>query len=252
MFNAKLFAPNTPPVTGNIKKTHIKEKLASIGVRIEDLSLGNFDNIGEFTAKKKRQPNSDLYSKAGAFFRPNYERGLLIYSLIKKYNLESYLEIGYGRGYSCLCAAMAFSELGKGSVTTVDPGLDTAQIEDLTKMFPGDWFKRIKFFCETSDKFFESQEVENAKFDLIYLDGDHRYDFIKRDWENSKDRYNKFLIFDDYHLPSKTQKDIEVSSLVDSINDDSKELIIMDRRIFLDDRGYTDDQIDYGQVILSR
>ena len=224
MFNTKLFAPNTPPVTGNIKKTHIKEKLASIGVRIEDLSLGNFDNIGEFTAKKKRQPNSDLYSKAGAFFRPNYERGLLIYSLIKKYNLESYLEIGYGRGYSCLCAAMAFSELGKGSVTTVDPGLDTAQIE----------------------------EVENAKFDLIYLDGDHRYDFIKRDWENSKDRYNKFLIFDDYHLPSKTQKDIEVSSLVDSINDDSKELIIMDRRIFLDDRGYTDDQIDYGQVILSR
>ncbi len=26
----------------------------------------------------------------------------------------------------------------------------------------------------------------------------------------------------------------------------------MDRRIFVDDRGYTDDEIDYGQVLLSR
>ena len=56
----------------------------------------------------------------------------------------------------------------------------------------------------------------------------------------------------EYHLPGKRQKDIEVSSVVDGIEDKSKELIIMDRRIFLDDRGYTDDQIDYGQVLITK
>ena len=43
---------------------------------------------------------------------------------------------------------------------------------------------------------------------------------------------------------------MEVSQLVDTIENDSKEMIIADRRIFFDDRGYSDDQIDYGQVIL--
>jgi hypothetical protein len=221
-------------------------------MNIEDLTLGHFDMIGEFTAKKKRDPGTELYSNVGAFFRPNYERGIMIYSLIKKYNLESFLEIGFGRGYGSFCAAMAFSELGKGTVTTVDPNLDQAQIEGLTKMFPSDWFKRINFCRDTSDNFFKNPEAENAKFDLIYLDGDHRYDFVKRDWENSKDRYNKFLIFDDYHLPTKSDKDIEVAAVVDYIDDDSKELIIMDRRIFVCDRGCTDEQIDYGQVLLTR
>ena len=27
-------------------------------------------------------------------------------------------------------------------------------------------------------------------------------------------------------------------------------MIVADRRIFFDDRGYTDEQIDYGQVVL--
>ena len=45
---------------------------------------------------------------------------------------------------------------------------------------------------------------------------------------------------------------IKITKVIDEINDDSKELIIGDRRIFIDDRGYTDDQIDYGQVLLTK
>ena len=47
-------------------------------------------------------------------------------------------------------------------------------------------------------------------------------------------------------------KKIDCSNLIDQIEDESKELIIMDRRIFLDDRGYTDEKIDYGQVLLTK
>ena len=63
---------------------------------------------------------------------------------------------------------------------------------------------------------------------------------------------NKILLFDDYHLPGKVEKDINCSNLIDQIEDNSKELIIMDRRIFFDDRGYTDDEINYGQVLLTK
>ena len=88
-----------------MKTINIKEKLKDIGMPLESLSLGEFDHIGEHTAKKERSPGSELYNRVGAFFRPNYERGLLIYSLIKKHNIRSFLEIGFGRGYGAMCAA---------------------------------------------------------------------------------------------------------------------------------------------------
>ena len=86
---------NLPPRTGNIKKINIRDKLVEIGTPVEDLSLGNFDFIGEYTAKKTRAQNSENWRKTGAFFRPNYERGILIYSLIRKHNIQSFLEIGF-------------------------------------------------------------------------------------------------------------------------------------------------------------
>ena len=253
MFNEKIFSV-PPKRTGNIKKTFIREKLKDLGTPAETLPLGLFDEIGEFTAKKKRSPDSDLYKTVGAYFRPNYERGLLITALIKKYNVKSYLEIGFGRGYSCFCAAMALSETTGGSVTVVDPVIDDTHLQNLTKVFPKEWFEKIDFCKATSDEFFNDRVYFNEirdSFDMIYIDGDHRYDFVKRDWENAKDRFKKIVLFDDYHLPSKNQKDIEVSSIIDHIDDYTKELVIMDRRVFLDDRGYSDSEIDYGQVIIT-
>ena len=221
----------------------------------DDISLGDFDTIGEYTAKKNRDKSSNLYKKVGCFFRPNYERGILIYSLIRKFNISSMLEIGFGRGYSTFCAAMAMHDSGiDGKITTIDSSFNKDYITHLSKIFPKQWFEKIQFVHSTSDQFFDKIDSKShTGYDFIYIDGDHRYDYVKRDWNNSKDLYNKFLLFDDYHLPTKDSgPGIECARLIDEIDDSSKELIIMDRRIFPDDRGYTDNQIDYGQVLLTR
>ena len=47
------------------------------------------------------------------------------------------------------------------------------------------------------------------------------------------------------------EKDIEVANLVDHIDGYNKELIITDRRIFLDDRK-DKEELDYGMVYLTK
>jgi len=238
-----------------MRQINIREKLKEIGMPLEELNLGNFDQIGEYTAKKTRSPDSTLYKSVGCFFRPNYERGLLIYSLIKKYNLTSFLEIGFGRGYGTFCAAMALQENGGGKIITIDPlfsDKNTKQhLDRLKDTFPREWFftNEIQYLSGYSQSILPSL---NEKFDLIYIDGDHTYKATKCDWLNTKGKFNKFLLFDDYHLPTKKQKDIECAKAIDEIDDFDKELIIMDRRIFFDDRRIPDEDIDYGQVLIER
>ena len=231
-----------------MKELMIKEKLISLGVELKDINLGDFDLIGEYTAKKNRNQNSDLYKKAGCFFRPNYERGILMYYLVKHMKIESVLEIGFGRGYSAFCIAKSMCDHNiDGKIVTVDPNFNENFLNQLAKIFPKEWFDKIDFVKATSDAYFDNN---NKNFDFIYIDGDHRYEAVQKDWDNSKNKFKKALLFDDYI--KRDQKDIECRKIIDEIKDESKELIKMDRRIFFDDRGIKDEDIDYGQVLLTK
>lgn len=234
-----------------MKETFIIDKLKELDVNIEDISLGDFDLIGEYTAKKNRGRDSDLFKNVGCFFRANYERGILMYYLTQKKNIETVLEIGFGRGYSSFCIAKAMCDKGiDGKITTVDPTFNKDFLNQLTKVFPRQWFEKIDFVECTADDYFKN--YPDKKFDFIYIDGDHRYEATKNDWENSKSRFNKALLFDDYHRPTKKKKDIECARVIDEITEYEKELIIMDRRIFYDDRNISDSDIDYGQVLIEK
>jgi hypothetical protein len=234
-----------------MEKLLIKEKLKKIGIDIKSISLGDFDQIGEFTAKKDRSPDKELYKSVGCFFRPNYERGILQHCLIEKFDLSSILEIGFGRGYSTFCMARAMCDLNiDGQITTVDPNLNEDFLKQLYSIFPKQWFAKINFIKATAESFYE--ENPNESYDLIYIDGDHRYEAVKIDWNYAKSHFNKFVLFDDYHASDKKQKDIECSTLINEIEGYHKELIIMDRRIFFDDRMISDEDINYGQVLLSK
>lgn len=233
-----------------MRQVNIRQKLEEMGVGLDSIVMGDFDFIGEYTAKRDRKPTDANYKKYGAFYRSNYERGILIYYLIRQFNLQSFLEIGFGRGYATFCAARAFHDAGiQGKIVTIDPALDEKYLQALQQVFKPEWFKMIQFAKGTSQ-----QVLPQIKdhFDLVYIDGDHSYAGTKHDWEKTKDLWDKFLLFDDYHLPSKDDPGIQCSQAIDEVDDPSKELIIMDRRMFFDDRQFTDQQIDYGQVLLTK
>ena len=136
-----------------MKTVHIKQKLEEIGVSLDSIVMGDFDYIGEYTAKRNRDQNDANYKKYGAFYRANYERGILIYYLIRQFNLTSFLEIGFGRGYATFCAAKAFYDSGvQGKIVTIDPKFDERFLKALQNVFPQDWFKCIQFVEGTSQQ----------------------------------------------------------------------------------------------------
>lgn len=229
-----------------MKTIDIREKLIEVQYPVETLTLGDFDQIGEFTSKKSRNQNDKLYKTAGAYFRPNYERGLLIYSLVKRFEIKTFFEIGFGRGYASICAAKAMCDMGwdDGKVFSVDPAVDDNHLKQIAQVFPREWFSKLYLIKGTVD---DAIPHLNGNVDMVYIDGDHRYEAVKHDWEMVKDRYNKFVLFDDYD--PKQNDAIQVKRLIDEIDLD-KELIIMDRRIFFDDRRLSDSEIDYGQVLI--
>src|SRR5580704_4092364 len=108
-----------------MRTVSIQQKLEEMGVALDGIVMGDFDYIGEFTAKRDRKPGDPNYKKYGAFYRSNYERGILIYYLIRQHNLSSMLEVGFGRGFATFCAARAFHDAGiVGKIVTVEPQLD--------------------------------------------------------------------------------------------------------------------------------
>jgi hypothetical protein len=232
-----------------MKKMFIQEKLSELGIESKDIMMGDFDIIGEYTAKKNRHRSHHLYKSKGCFFRPNYERGILMYYLVAKKKIKSALEIGFGRGYSTLCMAKAMCDHNiDGSIVTVDPNFNEEFLKQLRQIFPKEWFAKIEFVKLTSDEYFKKNKEKD--FEFIYIDGDHRYESVKNDWENSKNSFTKALLFDDYC--ERQQQDIECAKLINEISGFEKELIKMDRRIFFDDRRIPDEEIDYGQVLIER
>lgn len=230
-----------------MKKVNIKNKLEELQLPLDSFVLGDFDQIGELTAKKMRDPSHPLYRTAGAFFRPNYERGILITGLIKRFEIKSFLEIGFGRGYASFCAAKAMCEMGwdDATVYSVDPRFDQNHLSMLGKSFPREWFNRMSLIQGTIDDAILSLP---KVVDLVYIDGDHSYDAVKHDWESVKDRFNKYVLFDDYD-PQNTDSNMQVKRFIDELEIE-KELVITDRRIFFDDRRLSDSEIEYGQVLV--
>lgn len=168
--------------------------------------------IGDLTALKK-DSNSN-------FYRSNYKRGELLYSLITQYKPKTIVEFGTGRGYGALCMAKAIIDSNLDSyIYTIDYRNDTdkqiwpidfgnnpkiieASIKEIWSQFlPKELIDKIKLLTGTSEKIIENWETYNLPApDFGFIDGGHDYHTVKHDFYGMLSIANSHfkVLFDDY------------------------------------------------------
>lgn len=168
----------------------------------------------------------DWYPEAVRYLRGGHDRGrqygIYLYNLIKSNeNISTVINIGTARGFSAVCAAKALSEAGRnGVVHTIDvvpsdephdwgansesdPVLDMDQdisMRDFVERFHSpDNDTKIKFYTGRSSEILADINVTP---DLVFHDGKHTYDVVKKDMELSKSLADQRLlqIHDDCYL----------------------------------------------------
>lgn len=146
----------------------------------------------------------------------NYERGILLYCLIKKFGPKNILEFGTAKGFGTLMIAWGLNDINTdGEIFTIDlvnhdekithcykqSGKILSKIttrNELWGIVPPTWLKKIKILSGYSSEIISKNKLPKIQF--FYIDGAHFYDGVKHDFLSSlllSDSKSYFL-FDDY------------------------------------------------------
>ena len=153
---------------------------------------------------------------------PNFERGILLYSLITKYRPQNILEIGTAEGFSAICMAWALTDSNiDGKIFTIDPNpfdlpkkrintwdenakneFISLSTKDLwAKFAKKEWLQKIEVLTGYSGEILHKLSKELPKMDMGYIDGHHAYVAVRHDFHAflKQCSENFVLLFDDYH-----------------------------------------------------
>ena len=106
-------------------------------------------------------------------------------------NPTNILEIGFNRGSS----ALLFLHLSDAKVTSIDIVDNPTSVTYLSNSFKD----RFSFVLGNS---FELDMKLLGTFDLVFIDGDHEYNSVIRDLDQSLKVKPKYILFDDYEHPA--------------------------------------------------
>lgn len=113
----------------------------------------------------------------------------LLYGLVRSMKPEVCVEIGSARGKSACHIGMALKENGRGRLYAIDPHQLTTWNDidavDTLETFRSnisalDLSEQVVMVRSTSE---EAARKWDRRIDLIFIDGDHSYEGVKRDWE---------------------------------------------------------------------
>ncbi len=109
----------------------------------------------------------------------------LLQALIDKYGLKSYLEIGVQDPANNFDKIKCEHKVGVDPELNylIEPGLVCEEKTDRFEV--GDYMNYYELQGMTSDVFFNTEPKPRRSFDLIFIDGLHHADQVKRDFENS-------------------------------------------------------------------
>lgn len=129
--------------------------------------------------------NSAEYAQAGSLVHSNSfwsdaitspYGAALIYNLIINYKLRDLAEIGSFRGKTSYLMAHALEANGAGHLHTVGP-YDSHHFLPLYKKWPRELKARTTFHPVNSAEFFSSAIPADQRFDLVFVDGNHDYEY---------------------------------------------------------------------------
>lgn len=112
----------------------------------------------------------------------------LLYGLVRSMKPSVCVEIGSARGKSTCSIGLALKENGCGTLYAIDPHVQTDWNDDysvdtyealesnITALGLGEQVQILRAFSE------EVARSWNSNIDLLFIDGDHSYDGVKRDW----------------------------------------------------------------------
>lgn len=137
------------------------------------------------------------------------EQGMLFYDLCLSSKPKATLEIGMAYGFSTLFFLAAITKNQQGRHTAIDPfqkslwhgiGLTVAAEHFATLVDKGSF----RFIEERSDRAATDLAREEQGFDIVFVDGDHRYDAVIVDFFLYAQLVSKggYIIFDDMWMSS--------------------------------------------------
>ena len=128
----------------------------------------------------------------------------VLYGLARSLHPEVCVEIGSARGKSACFVGLALKENGKGKLYAIDPHTKTEWNENSVETFEvmrknlGSFglMHRVEIVRKTSE---QAALNWNMPIDLLFIDGDHSYEGVKRDWELFTPHLSQFgvVIFHD-------------------------------------------------------
>jgi predicted O-methyltransferase YrrM len=172
-------------------KTNITSLLTIWNIKHDDWH-NKIIEIGDQTA---------IRIKNGIKYRRNYERGLLLFSLVNHFKVRKFLEFGTGRGFSTACALLA------------DPSIEMFTIDSVSSSAAKNLLLELKFELKNVH-FIESDSTKLGyklpnDFDLVFIDGGHDYDTVKNDYQIALAHCSRgIILFDDYRNKHKGVKKV--------------------------------------------
>src|SRR5262249_19859985 len=100
----------------------------------------------------------------------------LLYAVVRNQRPSHVVEIGTFKGWTAQVLARALHANGRRMLHTVGP-FDPAHFLPLFQEWPPELRQRVRFYPVNSMDFFMQAERDGTQFDLVFVDGNHDYEF---------------------------------------------------------------------------